>query len=103
MTLYSEFAYVPTSVDGRPWFTVVSGEKSESGTESMFLDYCALISVSPIAWPPDEHLKERAFYWICKNPGADAEDVSEYLGIPPKLAIELTESLLNEGLLGFES
>jgi len=41
-------------------------------------------------------------YYIYKNPGKDAVDVSNEFKIPLEVSVELTEKLLEKGLLNFD-
>lgn len=57
-------------------------------------------------WAHDQSCYERTLKaqiarWIARHPGRDAEHVSLAFGISSTLAMDLTEELLAQGILGF--
>ncbi len=51
--------------------------------------------------PDSSTLRARVFLWVSENPGADAEDVAHQFGISLADAVDITERLLQDGLLDF--
>ena len=52
--------------------------------------------VDPNSW---ESKKAVVHYWICCNPGRDAEDAANELGISHLESVQITKELLQQGLL----
>ena len=93
----------PRAESGR-CYLLSQQEMVESSLASEPLDVTIQMLHVSISAHPDlhEHRKACVFYWVSKNPGVNARHVSEKFGISGKEAIQLSEELLNEGLLDFE-
>lgn len=58
----------------------------------------------PVAESPGRRtsLKAQVFLWVCQNRGVDDEDVAKHFRLSGKLAGDLIDDLLREGLLDFD-
>ena len=85
----------------------LSNSDAEGLRDPRISDFATMIASDDVQWESnsprlsyDELLRD-VFFWVSRNPGMDADDVAEEFGISLREAIDVTEDLLQQGLLDF--